>query len=74
MRGTRESCFEDKVDLAESSRDQSHVKRVIKGTNAFSHFSKSNLHIMLDEDIILKNISPGQVNSRGCVGLNRKDP
>jgi hypothetical protein len=38
---------------------------VIKGTNAFTQPSKPDIHITLDEDIILKNVSPEPVNSRG---------
>jgi hypothetical protein len=75
------AVYEQQWFLAEVSRDQSQVKRgytkleylVIKGTNAFSYPSKPDLHITLDEDIIIKNVSPEPVNSRGCLGLNKKD-
>jgi hypothetical protein len=29
--------------------------------------------IMLDEDILLKNVCPKPVNRRGCLGLNKTD-
>jgi hypothetical protein len=46
---------------------------VIKGTNAFTQPSKPDVHITLDEDIILKNVSPEPVNSRGSLGWSKKD-
>jgi hypothetical protein len=67
------AVYEGQWFLAEVSRDQSQVKRgytkleylVIKGTNTFSHPSKPDLHITLDEGIIIKNVSLELVNSRG---------
>jgi hypothetical protein len=72
--------YEEQWFLTEISRDQSQVKRgyikleyLIKGTIVFSHPSKTTLHNTLDEDIILRNISPELVNSWACLGLNKKD-
>jgi hypothetical protein len=75
------AVYEGQWFLAEVCRDQSQVKdgytkleyMAIKGTNAFTQPSKPDLHITLDEDIILKNVSPEPVNSRGCLGLSKKD-
>jgi hypothetical protein len=75
------AVYEGQWFLAEVSRDQQKVKKgytkleymAIKGTNAFTQPPKPDLHITLDEDIILKNVYPEPVNSRGCLGLNKKD-
>jgi hypothetical protein len=71
--------YEDQWFLAEVSRDQSQVKRgytkleylVIKGTNAFSHPSKLEFHITLDEDIIIK-ISARAGQQQGLPGIEQK--
>ena len=61
--------------------DQNNVRRgfyrldymAIRGTNAFSPPSKPDVHVTWEEDIILQGINPEPVNSRGCLGLNKKD-
>lgn len=75
------AVYEGQWFLAEVCRDQDNVKRgytrlaymAIKGKNAFAQPSRADLHVTLDEDILLKNIIPEPVNSRGCLGLNKKD-
>jgi hypothetical protein len=75
------ALYEEQWFLAEVSKDQHSVKAgytrleymVIKGNNAFSQPSKSDLHITFNEDIILHNVVPEPVNSRGCLGLSKKD-
>ena len=46
---------------------------VIKGKDAFSPPAKPDIHITWEEDILLKDIIPEPVNSRGCLGLDKKD-
>jgi hypothetical protein len=75
------AIYEEQWFLAEVVKDQSNVKKgymrlaymVIKGKNSFSPPCKPDLHITLEEDIILKDVLPEPVNSRGCLGLTKKD-
>jgi hypothetical protein len=46
---------------------------VIKGTNTFTWGEKEDLHVTCNEDIILRAVKPEPVNSRGHLGLNKKD-
>ena len=46
---------------------------LIKGNNSFAWGSKPDLHVTLNEDIVLDNVVPEPVNSRGHLGLKKKD-
>ncbi len=67
--------------LAEVSRDQKNVARrytrlsymTIKGNNCFSWGPKPDLHVALDEDILLEAVVPEPVTSRGHLGLKKTD-
>jgi hypothetical protein len=75
------AAYEGEWYLAEVSRDQNNVARgytrlsymVIKGKNSFSWGDKPDLHVALNEDILLEAVSPEPVNSRGHLGLKKKD-
>ncbi len=75
------AVYEEQWFLAEVSKNQTSVKSgylrleylTIKVTNSFCHPTKADLLITPEEDIILKTVSPEPVNSRGCLGLNKKD-
>jgi hypothetical protein len=75
------AVYEGQWFLAEVARDQKNVRSgytrleylAIKGKNAFTQPFKPDVVITLDEDILLKNVCPEPVNSRGCLGLNKTD-
>jgi hypothetical protein len=43
----------------------------IKGSNAFAWGVKDDVHVTLNEDIILRNVQPEPVTSRGHLGLKK---
>jgi hypothetical protein len=45
----------------------------IKGTNSFAWNLKEDIHIALDADILIEPVIPEPVNSRGHLGLRKKD-
>ena len=75
------AVYEGEWFIAEVCKDQKQVKTgytrlrylVIKGVNCFSWGDKPDLHITLEEDIILSNVNPEPVTSRGYLGLKKKD-
>jgi hypothetical protein len=81
MSGHVVAVYEDEWFLAEVCKDQSGVESgytklkymTIKGMNNFSWGPKEDIHITLDEDIILNEVVPEPVNSRGGLGLAKKD-
>jgi hypothetical protein len=46
---------------------------LIKGNNSFSWGDKPDIHVALNEDILLESVVPEPVNSRGRLGLKKKD-
>jgi hypothetical protein len=87
LEGPRRACgshvvavYEDQWFIAEVVQDQSNVPggyvrlsyMVIKGSNSFIWPPKPDLMVTLEEDILLEvTIQP--VNSRGHLGLSKKD-
>jgi hypothetical protein len=75
------AVYEGSWFLAEVSRDQKNVTRgytrlsymTIKGNNCFSWGPKPDLHVALDEDILLEAVVPEPVTSRGHLGLKKTD-
>jgi hypothetical protein len=75
------AVYEGQWFLAEICGDQKNVGRgytrlsymVIKGTNTFTWGDKEDLHVTCNEDILLRAVEPEPVNSRGHLGLNKKD-
>jgi hypothetical protein len=75
------AAYEGQWFLAEVTRDQTNVARgytrlsymVIKGKNSFSWGERPDIHVALNEDILLEAVSPEPVNSRGHLGLKKKD-
>ena len=45
----------------------------IKGNNSFAWGVKKDVHVALEEDIIMGPVDPEPVNSRGHLGLSKKD-
>lgn len=75
------AVYEGSWFLAEVSKDQTNVGKdytrliymQIKGTNSFNWDFKTDIVVTLDEDILLEAVEPQPVNSRGHLGLNKKD-
>jgi hypothetical protein len=75
------AVYEEEWFLAEISKDQAQVAKgytrlkymVKKGTNSFAWGAKDDIHVALDVDIILEPVIPEPVNSRGNLGLKKKD-
>jgi predicted nucleic acid-binding Zn-ribbon protein len=75
------AIYEEQWFLAEVVKDQNGVPKgytrlaymLIKGKNSFAQPLKPDLHVTLEEDIVLKHVSPEPVNSRGCLGLSKTD-
>jgi hypothetical protein len=75
------AVYEGEWFLAEVARDQNNVQSgytrleymAIKGKNAFTQPHKPDVMITLNEDILLEDVCPEPVNSRGCLGLNKSD-
>jgi hypothetical protein len=73
--------YEGEWFLCEVCKDQTGVPEnytklsytVIKGKNSFAWGNKADLHITLNEDILLINVVPEPVNNRGHLGLNSND-
>jgi hypothetical protein len=72
--------YEEQWFLAEVAKDQNSVPKgytrltymLIKGKNLFIQPLKPDLHVTLEEDIVLKHVSPEPVNSCGCLGLSER--
>ena len=45
----------------------------IKGTNSFAWGTKEDIHVALDEDIVIEPVLPEPLNSRGHLGLKKND-
>jgi hypothetical protein len=75
------AVYEGEWFLCEVCLDQQGVSKgytrlsytTIKGNNNFAWGEKADLHITLNEDILVTNVSPKPVNSRGNLGLDRID-
>ncbi len=75
------AIYEQEWFLAEVVQDQTGVQTgytrlnymCIKGKNSFSWSEKKDLHITLDEDILLQPVTPEPVTNRGYLGLKKKD-
>jgi hypothetical protein len=75
------AAYEGQWFLAEVTMDQKNVTKgytrlsymTIKGNNCFSWGEKPDIHVALNEDILLETVSPEPVNSRGSLGLKKKD-
>ena len=75
------ATYEGEWFLAEICRDQSKVATgytrlkymQIKGNNAFASPLRPDLHVTLNEDIILRRVVPEPVNQRGYLGLCKFD-
>jgi hypothetical protein len=75
------ALYEGEWFLAEVCQDQSGVGRgytrlnymLIKGINSFAWGVKEDLVVTFNEDIILEKVHPEPVNSRGHLGLSKKD-
>lgn len=73
--------YEGQWFLAEVCKDQDSVSctytrlsyMTIKGNNNFAWGDKKDEHVALDEDIIMGPVDPVPVNSRGHLGLSKKD-
>jgi hypothetical protein len=73
--------YEGQWFLAEVYRDQEGVDKnytrlnymQIKGNNSFAWGKKPDLHEAFNEDILLRNVLPEPVNSRGNLGIKKKD-
>jgi hypothetical protein len=73
--------YEGQWFLAEVCSDQKGVGKnytrlsymLIKGNNNFAWGDRPDLHVALNQDIILDNVVPEPVNSRGHLGLKKKD-
>lgn len=72
--------YEGQWFICEVSGDQAGVMRgytrlsymSIRGHNTFV-WGQKDLHVTLDEDILLTHVVPEPLNSRGHVGLNKND-
>jgi hypothetical protein len=75
------AIYEEQCFLAEVAKDQNGVPKgytrlsymLIKGKNSFTQPLKPDLHVTLEEDIVLKHVSPEPVNNCGCLGLSKTD-
>ncbi len=75
------AIYEGQWFLAEICKDQSNVAKgytrlsymTIKGTNSFVWGEKEDIHVALDEDIIIEPVLPEPLNNRGHMGLKKKD-
>jgi hypothetical protein len=75
------AVYEDEWFLCEVCKDQKDVAKgytklsymVIKGKNSFAWGDKVDLHVTLNEDILLRGVVPEPVNSRGHLGLKKTD-
>jgi hypothetical protein len=75
------AAYEGQWFIAEILRDQKGVAKgytrlsymLIKGNNSFSWGDKPDIHVALNEDILLESVVPEPVNSRGHLGLKKKD-
>ena len=75
------ATYEGEWFLEEICRDQSKVATgytrlkymQIKGNNAFASPLRPDLHVTLNEDIILRRVVPEPVNQRGYLGLCKFD-
>jgi hypothetical protein len=75
------AVYEGQLFLCEVCKDQKDVPRgytklsymVIKGSNSFAWGSKADLHMTLNEDILISDVVPEPVNSRGHLGLKKTD-
>ena len=45
----------------------------IKGNNSFVWGEKEDIHVALNEDIIVEPVLPEPLNTRGHLGLKKKD-
>jgi hypothetical protein len=45
----------------------------IRGKNSFAWGEKEDIHVALDEDILIEPVVPELLNSRGSLGLKKKD-
>ena len=74
------AVYEEQWFLAEIVMDQSGVGQgytrlkymTIKGSNAFA-WAHDDVHTTLNEDILMEPVLPEPVNSRGNLGLKKKD-
>jgi hypothetical protein len=62
---------EEQEDVAVGYTRLSYM--VLKGRNCFAWGEKPDLVVTLEEDIILEKLQPDLLNSRGHMGLNKKD-
>jgi hypothetical protein len=75
------AAYEGQWFIAEVSRDQEGVAKgytrlsymLIKGKNSFSWGDKPDIHVALNEDILLEHVMPEPVNNRGHLGLKKTD-
>lgn len=75
------ASYEESWFLAEICADQKGVGRgytrlsymLIRGRNSFAWGDRKDIHVALDEDIILEPVLPEPVNSRGNLGLKKND-
>jgi hypothetical protein len=75
------AMYEGQCFLAEICGDQKNVGKgyiclnymLIKGNNCFAWGTKLDEVVTLEEDIILDGVVPEPLNSRGYLGLTKKD-
>jgi len=75
------AIYEGEWFLAEICKDQQNVAAgytrlsymSIKGNNSFTWPEKEDIHVALDEDIIIEPVLPELLNNRGYLGLKKKD-
>jgi hypothetical protein len=75
------AAYEGQWFLAEICKDQTNVDpgytrlnyMIIKGKNSFAWGLKEDIHVALDEDILIEPVLPEPVNSRSNMGLRKKD-
>ncbi len=75
------AIYESEWFIAEVAKDQSKATRdyvnlsytCIRGTNSFTWLSKPDIILTLEEDIVLEPVTVEPVNSRGNIGLKKKD-
>jgi hypothetical protein len=75
------SVYEEQWFLAEVAKDQSKVEKgyvnlsnmTIKRSNSFLWPIKPAFHLTLEEEIIMDSVAVEPINSRGHLGLKKKD-
>jgi hypothetical protein len=72
------AIYEGEWFLAEICKDQSNVAKgypymTIKGNNSFVWGEKEDIYVALNEDIIVDPALPEPLDTRGHLGLKKKD-